>query len=436
MKSLKSLFLLATLILLIKADNFAVLVAGSNGYWNYRHQSDLCHSYQILISRGYKAKNIITFSYNDVAKDSENPFPNQLFNKPTYKKPGVDINKGCVIDYEGDDVKPENYLSVIQGNSTAVKGIGSGRVLTSGENDYVFLTFFDHGAPGLIAFPNNDLYASDLLKAFKKMHSKKMYKQLVYYLEACESGSMFHDLPKDLNIYGVTAANESESSYATYCDSDAYVNGKDLGTCLGDLFSVKWMEDTQNNKSEKYTLQQQFVKVKKQTNESHVMQYGDLSWSAKTPISTFLGHYKKTEEQSYFGSFIRNKLLQFQDIFGKNDNESNISSKNIESRQVKLQYLINKYKKNPTDQNFSNLNVELQSIKYFNDRFIELKNKTKLSGEHYVGTNFDCYKKIVEIFKQKCGVMPEGTYGNYRYLYELCAVNDEKYSADVVEKMC
>lgn len=55
---------------------------------------------------------------------------------------------------------------------------------------------------------------------------------------------MFHDLPKDLNIYGVTAANESESSYATYCDSDAYVNGKDLGTCLGDLFSVKWMEDT------------------------------------------------------------------------------------------------------------------------------------------------------------------------------------------------
>jgi len=37
-------------------------------------------------------------SYNDVAKDSENPIPNTLFNKPT-KGAGVDVNKGCVIDY-------------------------------------------------------------------------------------------------------------------------------------------------------------------------------------------------------------------------------------------------------------------------------------------------------------------------------------------------
>lgn len=38
-------------------------------------------------------------SYNDVAKSPENPFPNQLFNKPSGSNPGVDVNKGCVIDY-------------------------------------------------------------------------------------------------------------------------------------------------------------------------------------------------------------------------------------------------------------------------------------------------------------------------------------------------
>jgi len=30
---------------------------------------------------------------------------------------------------------------------------GNGRVLTSTENDNVFIAFFDHGAAGLVAFP-------------------------------------------------------------------------------------------------------------------------------------------------------------------------------------------------------------------------------------------------------------------------------------------
>ena len=29
-------------------DHWAVIVAGSNGFWNYRHQADACHSYQIM----------------------------------------------------------------------------------------------------------------------------------------------------------------------------------------------------------------------------------------------------------------------------------------------------------------------------------------------------------------------------------------------------
>jgi legumain len=27
---------------------WALLVAGSNGYDNYRHQADICHAYQVL----------------------------------------------------------------------------------------------------------------------------------------------------------------------------------------------------------------------------------------------------------------------------------------------------------------------------------------------------------------------------------------------------
>jgi len=53
------------------------------------------------------------------------------------------------------------------------------------------------------------------------MHDNKMYQELVFYLEACESGSMFEGILKDnLNIYAITAANAEESSWGTYCYPD------------------------------------------------------------------------------------------------------------------------------------------------------------------------------------------------------------------------
>ncbi|KAL2544966.1 Vacuolar-proCES [Forsythia ovata] len=52
---------------------WAVLLAGSTGYWNYRHQADLCHAYQILKKGGLKDENIIVFMYDDIAYNEENP---------------------------------------------------------------------------------------------------------------------------------------------------------------------------------------------------------------------------------------------------------------------------------------------------------------------------------------------------------------------------
>lgn len=53
-----------------------------------------------------------------------------------------------------------------------------------------------------------------------------MYKQLVFYMEACESGSMFEGhIPNNIDIYVTTAANAHESSWGAYCGSQAVVNG-------------------------------------------------------------------------------------------------------------------------------------------------------------------------------------------------------------------
>jgi len=143
--------------------------------------------------------------------------------------------------------------------------------LESTSTDRVFINFSDHGAPGLIAFPSSYLYADKLLGTFNLMTTNKSYSQLVFYLEACESGSMFLNLPKNTNIYAVSAANPTESSWATYCSPNDVVQGKSIGSCLGDEFSVNWMEDTEAANVNTETLLDQWKNVATKTTLSDVM---------------------------------------------------------------------------------------------------------------------------------------------------------------------
>lgn len=85
------------------------------------------------------------------------------------------------------------------------------------------------------------MYANDLIQTLTAMQGT--FKKLVFYLETCESGSMFVKLPSNISVYALSAASASESSWATYCSPDDVVAGKHLGTCLGDLFSVSFIED-------------------------------------------------------------------------------------------------------------------------------------------------------------------------------------------------
>lgn len=52
--------------------------------------------------------------------------------------------------------------------------------------------------------------ADELHEVFKYMHKNKMYKEMVFYLETCESGSMFKNiLEDDIDIYALSAANST-----------------------------------------------------------------------------------------------------------------------------------------------------------------------------------------------------------------------------------
>jgi hypothetical protein len=53
-------------------------------------QADVCHAYQILKKGGLKDENIIVFMYDDIAYDSENPYPGTIINNPL----GSDVYHG------------------------------------------------------------------------------------------------------------------------------------------------------------------------------------------------------------------------------------------------------------------------------------------------------------------------------------------------------
>jgi legumain len=399
--------------------HWAVLVAGSNSFWNYRHQSDVFHAYQTLIKKGLSPDNIILMAYDDIANDTENPFKGKVFNKPDPKGLGEDVYKNIKIDYRGKAVNAKNFINVITGNKPAIVG-GNGRVLESKSTDNVFIYFSDHGSVGFVAFPSTELYADVLNKALIKMHDQKMYNKLVFYLEACESGSMFENILKnDIRVYATTAANSNESSYAQYCGPDDVVNGVSIGSCLGDEYSVNWIENTDKiTSNEEETLAQQFDIVKGETKGSHVQQFGDLSYLNET-IDDFEGYENKSKDSllEKIIKYLKSEMCKFRTMINypcseldeKSYKEYLDSAKKstIDSRKAKVEYLLRKSKTNNDFKYKEMLKNELEHIENTNRIFNDFNLMFEINRDEIIGEiNFDCLRDSIEAYK-KCSEFGE-----------------------------
>ncbi|KAK8792925.1 hypothetical protein WA158_005089 [Blastocystis sp. Blastoise] len=279
--NMKYILLISLILSVVSAKKWAVLVAGSEGIENYRHQADNAHAYHMLINHGYDPEHIIVFSKNDVPNDKENPIPNTLYNRPG--NDSINYYENYVIDYEGADNTPDNYVKVLLGDKSTGK-----KVLETTEDDIIFLAFYDHGQFGRISFPNDDLTADVLQSTFKQMKEKKMFKRIVYYMEACFSGSMFYLHDTIDGIYALTAAYAGESSWSYYCGDEAVVNGVKFDTCLGDEFAIRWMENVDEGNLAQ-TFREHAENITEQVKMSHVTRYFDFSFENDTIAEVFQG---------------------------------------------------------------------------------------------------------------------------------------------------
>jgi legumain len=76
------------------------------------------------------------------------------------------------------------------------------------------------------------------------------------------------------------------SSWAAYCSPEDTINGVSIGSCLGDEFSVSWMQDTENNNPYVETLSTQTKTVTGLVKGSPVTTFGDFDFIYE-PIADF-----------------------------------------------------------------------------------------------------------------------------------------------------
>ena len=255
---------------------WVVLAAGSESWYNYRHQADICHAYQIVKNHGVPDQRIIVFMKDDIAYHELNPDKGVIINRPG----GPNVYTGVPKDYTGKNLNSTIFLDVLAGKNT---NVGSGKTLTTGPNDRVFIYFADHGGPGVSMFGRGMLKATNLTDTILAMHKNKKYKEMVIYWESCHSGSMFQNLlPNNINVYALSASSPDEESYACY-------NDKHLRNYVGDCFSVHWMEDSDIENLNGESLFTQYLITKYRTNTSTVEQWGSKLKMEEEKVGDYLG---------------------------------------------------------------------------------------------------------------------------------------------------
>lgn len=244
---------------------FAVLYAGSNTIYNYRHQADIFTIYNQLLARGFTPKNIGLYAFDDIATDPANPFAGQIFHTIDHKTnvyPGSDA-----INVSYIDVTPQAFYDAVS-------------KLPTTSDDYVFIYYDNHGGPGVLGTPDllRDIKAAELAESFTKAADSNLYKQCLFIIEACYSGSVAEVFTAP-NLATITAANAHESSYAAVYDEE-------IGTYLSNEFTNYFISYIDENPST--TVGELYQYLKENTERSHVCFFGDESIQSVS-LSTFIG---------------------------------------------------------------------------------------------------------------------------------------------------
>ena len=234
-------------------DNWALLIAASKGWANYRFQADVFAMYQLLRRHGYPDDHIVLVCADDVANHANNPHPGEL----RINDAGDNLYNAQAIDYKLGDLSPDDIGAILQGRSSERLP----KVLNPDANDNVMVFWSSHGSPGSMDF------GGDRMMTYSKMKgilTNTPHRKLFFAIEACYSGGLGQACEGLPGCLFVTAANPYETSHA-----EAW--SEDVGVYLSNGFTRGFQEAI--DQSPNISLRDLFYTVARNTSGSHVKMY-------------------------------------------------------------------------------------------------------------------------------------------------------------------
>jgi glycosylphosphatidylinositol transamidase (GPIT) subunit GPI8 len=197
-------------------DQYAVLVQGSHGWNNYRHQADVLNVYQLLRKNGYDDDHIILIIDKALATDSKNPEAGII----RAADDGPDLMVNAMIDYDNATLNPGDISNILLGNQTATTPV----VLPKDAGQNVLLFWSGHGhnkaSNGVdeLAWRNTDygqgMTANKLKETISQMQAGGHYRKLLVLTEPCFSEAVITPLVGIQGVLAMSSAGRYEQSFA------------------------------------------------------------------------------------------------------------------------------------------------------------------------------------------------------------------------------
>jgi glycosylphosphatidylinositol transamidase (GPIT) subunit GPI8 len=195
---------------------YAVLVQGSNGWNNYRHQADVLSVYQMLKTKGFDDDHIILIIDKALASDAMNPEPGII----RAEDGGNDLMAGCSMDYDNADISPADISNILLGVKTDKTPVVLPK--DAGQNVLLFWSGHGHnhannGADELV-WRNADVgrgMTADLLRqTISLMHQQGHYRKMFVLTEPCFSEAVITPLVGIPGVLAMSSAGTFEQSFA------------------------------------------------------------------------------------------------------------------------------------------------------------------------------------------------------------------------------
>lgn len=243
-------------------DKWALLVASSKDWKNYRHQADILSVYQMIRERGYPDDHIILIMEDDLAQKPKNPFKGEVKTDLAESN----LYQNFDIDYKMSDLTPTDIMNILSGKKTSRTPI----VIESTDKDNILIFWSGHGTQAELCWGDEFMGVRKEMvsNTLKQMAKEKKYRKMLFLIEACYSGSIV----KDIQIPGalfITAANDKETSKA-----DNFSN--QLGVWMTNRFTYGLREQLETDMS--VPLRDLYYRLFINTIGSHVMVYNTANF--------------------------------------------------------------------------------------------------------------------------------------------------------------